>query len=90
MRQAVLGTEGVTHAAARRAAADGTGDAPAAFAPFLHKVRTESYRVTDADLAALRAAGHTEEEIFELTVAAALGAAFERLECGLRAVLGAS
>ncbi|MFP5317504.1 MAG: hypothetical protein ACLGI2_04325 [Acidimicrobiia bacterium] len=86
----MLETDGVTGTDARRAAADGSGDVPAAWAPFLHKVRTESYRVTDADVTALRAAGHTEEEIFELTVAAALGAAFERLESGLRAVRGPS
>ena len=38
------------------------------------KVRDESYRVTDADVAELRAAGLSEDEVFEITVAAALGA----------------
>lgn len=40
------------------------------------KVRDESYRVTDADVAKLRAVGVSEDEIFEVTVAAAVGAAW--------------
>jgi alkylhydroperoxidase family enzyme len=50
------------------------------------KVRDESYRVTDADVAKLRTAGVSEDEIFEVTVAAALGAACRCLDAGMRAL----
>lgn len=50
------------------------------------RVGSESYRVTDADIDALRAAGHSDDEIFELTVSAAVGAARVRLERGLAAL----
>ena len=58
--------------------------APEAMRPYLDKVRLHAYRITDGDVAALRHAGHTEDEIFEHTVAAAAGAGLERLEAGLR------
>jgi alkylhydroperoxidase family enzyme len=58
--------------------------APAAFGPFLEKVRRHAYRVTDEDVEALKAAGHSEDEIFELTVAAAVAAGLERRAAALR------
>jgi hypothetical protein len=51
------------------------------------QVAERAWSVTDDDVAALRAAGLSEDAIFELTLAAALGAAGARLERGL-AVLG--
>jgi hypothetical protein len=45
-----------------------------------------SYRITDANFTALKAAGYGEDEIFELTVAAALGASLRHLDAGMRAV----
>jgi alkylhydroperoxidase family enzyme len=62
------------------------GDDPADFQPYLDKVRKHAYRVTDEDVAALKEAGHSEDEIFERTVAAAVAAGLERLEAGLRAL----
>jgi alkylhydroperoxidase family enzyme len=56
---------------------------PAAFGPFLDKVRRHAYRVTDEDVEALKAAGHSEDEIFELTVAAAVAAGLERRAAAL-------
>jgi alkylhydroperoxidase family enzyme len=50
------------------------------------KVREESYKVTDSDIEDLLASGFTEDEVFEITVAAALGAAKRRLDAGLRAM----
>jgi alkylhydroperoxidase family enzyme len=47
-------------------------------------VRRNAYRVTDRDVLELREGGLSEDEIFELTVAAAVGAGLERLEAGLR------
>jgi alkylhydroperoxidase family enzyme len=75
---------------ALRAAARPGREAPADFEPYLAKVRSGAYRVTDSDVDRLRAAGHTEDEIFELTVAAAVGAGLERLDAGLRAVEAAT
>lgn len=57
--------------------------APPAFAVYLDKVRRHAYRVTDRDVEALKAAGHSEDEIFEHTVAAAVAAGLERLDAGL-------
>jgi len=62
----------------REAAARGDLDGPAA--AFARKVRESSYRVVDEDFAAMKAAGFTEEQIYDLTVSAALGAAKERLD----------
>ena len=42
--------------------------------------------MTDGDVDGLRAAGYSEDEIFELTVAAAYGAARKRLDAGLAAM----
>lgn len=41
----------------------------------IEKVADRSYTVTDADVAAVRAAGLSEDQIFELIVCAAIGAA---------------
>jgi alkylhydroperoxidase family enzyme len=59
---------------------------PAPLAGYIDKVRRHAYRVTDEDVAALRAAGYSEEAIYDLTVAAAAGAARERFEAGMRAL----
>jgi len=87
LRRAVFSSPGSTDAGLRRAAAGGDL-LPEPWAPYAGKVRERSYRVTDDDVASLRAAGRSEEEIFEITVAAALGAALHRLDAGLRAVRG--
>src|SRR5438046_4643370 len=49
----------------RRTAAFGR-DVPVDLLTYVEKVRNHAYRVTDGDVAALRDAGHTEDEIFEL------------------------
>jgi hypothetical protein len=54
--------------------------------PYLDKVRLCAYTVTDADVQALKDAGCTEDEIFEQTVAVAVGEGLRRLEAGVRAV----
>jgi alkylhydroperoxidase family enzyme len=62
------------------------GDAPEAMAAYLDKVRRNAPTVTDADVEALKAAGLSEDEIFEQTVATAVGAGLERLDAGLAAL----
>ncbi len=57
--------------------------APEGFDRYLDKVRRHAYRVTDEDIQALKDAGHSEDAIFEQTVAVAIAAGLERLEAGL-------
>jgi len=86
----VLDGPGVTSRRERMAALEGSGpeliSRPALMGTYLTKVREQSYRVSDEDFAALRAAGLSEDAVFELTVAAAVGAAFRRLEAARRAM----
>ncbi|SDI34022.1 hypothetical protein SAMN05192558_107215 [Actinokineospora alba] len=85
LRAAVLDGPGATDQATRAAAASG-GPLPDPLGAYVTKVREQSYRVADEDITCLRASGLDEEQIFELTVATALGAALTRLDVGLRAV----
>jgi len=48
------------------------------------KVRRDATTVTDRDVEELVAAGMSEDEVFEQTVAVAVAAGLERLEAGLR------
>jgi alkylhydroperoxidase family enzyme len=57
-----------------------------AAAAYVDTVRRHAYRTTDAQVEALLEAGLSQDEVFELTVAAAVGAGLERLEAGLRAM----
>ena len=59
---------------------------PPAARAYLETVRRHAYRVSDEQVAELRAVGLSEDEIYELTVAAAVSAGLERLEAGLRAL----
>ena len=56
---------------------------PPEFAVYVETIRTGAYRVTDADVQALKDAGFSDDEIFEQTVSAAVGAGLERLDAGL-------
>lgn len=89
LERAVFDSDGVTDRAARAAAALSEPELAPQLAAYLERVRESSYRITDADLAMIRDAGCSEEEIFELTIAAALGAARARLDAGLRAIRSA-
>lgn len=55
-------------------------------ADYLTKVRSCAYTVTDADVAVLIAAGASEDEIFEQTVAVAVEEGLRRLDAGLGAI----
>jgi len=54
--------------------------APAAMAGYLRKVHERAYTVVDGDVEALKAVGLSEDEIFEQTVAAAIGEGLRRLD----------
>jgi alkylhydroperoxidase family enzyme len=79
-RQSIVAT-----AAATGGAGEG-GAVPERLAAWVDKVARHAYRATDEDVAALRAAGVSEVEIFEATLAAAAGAALARFERGLAAL----
>jgi alkylhydroperoxidase family enzyme len=93
--QAVLETPGASRSELRRwAAANAAGDpshaapagTPETLQQYVELVATHAYRTTDAHIQALRAHGLSDDEIFELTTAAAVGAARRRLECALAAL----
>jgi hypothetical protein len=85
LRASVLGAPGVTDPAAREAVFRGeVTEQP--YAGYVAKVRESSYRVTTSDFIAMAEAGVSEDAVFELTVAAALGAAHQRLAAGLAAM----
>ena len=56
---------------------------------YVRKVAEHAYQITDEDIASLHAANYTDDEIFEATVSAALGAGLFRLDCVLRALVAA-
>jgi alkylhydroperoxidase family enzyme len=66
-----------------RQAAQPDREAPPEFAPYLEKVRSNAYKVTDEDLQALRDAGYSEDVIFEQTVSVAVAAGLIRIDAGL-------
>ena len=92
LADAVLKTQGDTPEGLRRAVLDRAAGArdgvPPELKAYVDKVARHAYRVTDEDVAALKRAGHSEDKIFELTVAAAVGAALHRLERGMAALRG--
>ena len=54
--------------------------APEAMAGYLRKVHERAYTVVDGDVESLKAAGLSEDEIFEQTVAAAISEGLRRLD----------
>jgi alkylhydroperoxidase family enzyme len=89
--RAILETPGdaapeLRRAVAAVAAGDEAQELPEELRPYVKKVTRNAYKVTDGDVDRLRKAGYSEDAIFELTLAAALGAARSRLDAGLRAM----
>lgn len=64
------------------------GTPPPELATLVDKIRNHAYRVTEEDLDALRNR-FSDDQLFEIIVAAAFGAAEARLEAGRRALEGA-
>ena len=69
-----------------REAAQPDREAPAELVPYLEKVRTNAYKVTDQDVQAAKDAGFSEDVIFEQTVSVAVAAGLMRLEAGLAVI----
>jgi hypothetical protein len=85
LRRSVFDAMGSTTTATRVAAAEGVG-VPRQLESYVAAVHEESYRLTDADVGKLKSDGLTEDEIFEVTIAAALGRSLNGLETALRAM----
>ncbi|MDX8056768.1 hypothetical protein SK571_46015 [Lentzea sp. BCCO 10_0798] len=85
LRTTVFDSPAKTDPATRHAAASGE-PAGTPWASYAAKVRDASFRVTDIDITDLKASGLSEDEIFEITAAAAVGAALRSLDAGRRAV----
>jgi hypothetical protein len=58
---------------------------PDPLAGYVDRVALSSYKVVDEDVEDLRAAGYSEDEIFELTIAAAVGCGLSAVATGLAA-----
>jgi hypothetical protein len=84
LQTAIIGGDAVavTPVEARRAAAERT-DVPERFAAYVDTIHAHAYQVTDQTVSDLRMAGASQDEVFEITISAAFGAARERLEAGL-------
>ncbi|HXO86670.1 MAG TPA: hypothetical protein VN803_14210 [Gemmatimonadales bacterium] len=85
--EAALQTPGDTTPEVRRAALE-RATAPGSLAPYVSNVALHAYKITDTDVAQLRHAGHSDDSLFEITVAAAVGAALYRLDRGMAALRG--
>ena len=70
---------------ARRAAFDNKA-VPQAARALIDKVAKNAYKVIDEDIAAAKAAGMSEDELFELVVCAALGQSTRQLDSAMAAL----
>jgi len=84
VKSAVLEQPGTVPPALRQAASlNQSADLPEALRAYVDAVERHAYKLTDEDIEALKQAGYSEDQLFEITVAAALGAGLRRLEAGL-------
>jgi alkylhydroperoxidase family enzyme len=81
----ILGGAGETSASDRRAAFDDSG-APVPLAALVSKVARHANRVTDQDITDVKAAGISEDQIFEVVVCAAVGQATRQYDAALAAL----
>ncbi len=98
LTEAVLNSEGISkleirHAVEARVAKHGGATRQAEVLPddliaYVDKVAFHAYKVTDEDIENLKASGYSEDEIFEITVSAALGAGLARVEHSLNLLKG--
>jgi hypothetical protein len=81
----VLTAEG-TASAELRARAFSNADIPPPLQTLIDKVATRPAEVSDADFAAAKASGFSEDQIFELVVSAAVGQSARLYDAGLAAL----
>jgi hypothetical protein len=83
--------EGTGYAShAQRSAAFQNAGLEAPLSTLIDKVANWSYKVTDEDVEAAKAAGLSEDQIFELVVCAAIGQATRQYDTALAALRAAS
>ena len=56
---------------------------PEELVTYVEKVVLYAYKTMDEDVEEMKRAGYSEDQIFEITLSATLGASLARLECGL-------
>lgn len=75
--------------AAQKSGADrATCTIPTELVKYVDKVTLNAYKITDEDVQQLRAAGYSEDAIFEITLSASVGASLARFEQGMKALEG--
>jgi alkylhydroperoxidase family enzyme len=85
----LLDVDAMASQAQRRAAFDNAGlDAP--LSTLIDKVAMQAYKVTDDDIAAVKASGLSEDQIYELVVCAAVGQATRQYDTALAALAEAT
>jgi hypothetical protein len=86
----LLGTPGETDRSLRRAVFErvraGKGEVPEELAALMETIADRPWSVTDGDISCVRETGYSEEQLYELILAAAAGAGARRLDAGLRAL----
>lgn len=92
----LLGSAGTSEPALRHAVferartgmkqAPATGPCAPELVEFVEKIEERPWTVGAEDFAKLRLAGYSEDQLFELTLAAATGAGVRRFEAGVRAL----
>jgi alkylhydroperoxidase family enzyme len=98
-RRAVLESQGETDPALRRALfarsaalsggpAAGVEEIPADLRQYVDAIALHAHRITDEDVQSLCEAGYSEDAIFEVSIAAAVGGGLARLERGLAVLRG--
>ena len=85
----ILEGNGKASPAQRRAAFNNTGLAEP-ISTLIDKVARQAYTVTDGDIAAVRATGLSEDQIFEIVVCAAIGQATRQYDAALAALEAAT
>jgi hypothetical protein len=85
LQTAVLFGPGDLDPSVRQAAAT-SGNVPEPMKKYAQKVALHAYKVTDDDVKSLLQAGYSEDQVFELTVSVALGAALTRRNAGLNSL----
>jgi hypothetical protein len=81
----ILDGVGAASQAQRRAAFDNAGLAQP-LSTLIDKVAKRAYRVTDEDIAAAKASGLSQDQIFEIVVCAAIGQATRQYDVALAAL----
>jgi hypothetical protein len=89
LRAAVAGAAGMTEASLRTATAARAAGGPPTIEPYdtlARQIGEASYRVTDADVDAVRQATGSDKAAFEIVMSACIGAGLARWDAATRAI----